>query len=134
MERIYYSNDPEKKPPTVIILRIHRPISLTTSIAKLAEKLISIKLKKFLHENHIIIKQQSGFRSLSQTEDNIFFITQKILEQFIRRKKVCGLFFDIASAFDKVWRLGLNSKFIDIKAPNYVIHCVKNSWKIARSA
>ena len=107
----------------MIILRIYRPISLTTNIAKLAEKLISMILKKFLYENHIIIKQQYGFRSLRQTEDNIFFITQKILEQFNGRKKVCGLFFDIASAFDK--GLGLISKLIDIKDPNYIIHWVK---------
>jgi hypothetical protein len=75
----------------------YRPISL----AKLAEKMIANKLKDFLSKNNIIIKQQSGFRAFRQTKDNIFFITQKTIEQFNRRKKVCGIFFDIAAAFDK---------------------------------
>lgn len=76
---------------------------ITSNIAKIAEKLVALRLNEFLTKHHIIIKQQSGFRNCRQTKDNIFFITQKILEQFNRRKKICGIFFDIASAFDKVW-------------------------------
>jgi hypothetical protein len=60
------------------------------------------KLKDFLSQNNIIIKQQSGFRIFRKTKDNIFFIVQKTIEQFNRRKKVCGIFFDIAAALDKV--------------------------------
>ena len=85
----------------------YRPISLTSNLAKLAEKMIAIKLKDFLKQQNIIIKQQSGFRSFRQTKDNLFFISQKIIEQFNRGKKVCGIFFDIASAFDKVWHKGI---------------------------
>ena len=40
----------------------YRPISLTSNLAKLTEKLLSGKLKDFLNVNKIIIKQQSGFR------------------------------------------------------------------------
>ena len=61
-----------------------------------------------------------------QTKDNIFFITQKIIEQFNRKKKVCGIFFDIASAFDKVWHNGIIYKLIKIKIPSYIICWIKN--------
>ncbi len=104
----------------------YRPISLTSNLAKMAEKLMAIKLKEFLKENNIIIKQQSGFRSHRQTKDNICFITQKITEQFNRGKKVCGIFFDIASAFDKVWHKGLIYKLIKLKAPSFIICWLKN--------
>ena len=72
----------------------YRPISLTSNLAKLAEKMMSFKLRKFLKENNIIIKQQSGFRNHRQTKDNLLFITQKILEQFNRKKRVLAIFFD----------------------------------------
>ena len=64
---------------------------------------MGLKLKEFLKENKIIIKQQSGFRERRQTKDNICFITQKAIEQFNRGKKVCAIFFDIGSAVDKEW-------------------------------
>ena len=104
----------------------YRPIILTSNLAKLSEKLMSIKLKQFLKENNIIIKQQSGFQENRQTKDNICFITQKILEQFNRGKKVCGIFFDIASAFDKAWHCGIIYKLIKLKAPSFIICWLKD--------
>ena len=99
----------------------YRPISLTSCISKLAERLILVKLKEFMDSNHIIIKQQSGFRKKRQTRDNIFFLTQKALESINRGKKMCSIFFDIASAFDKVWHKGLLLKLINLKFPNHII-------------
>ena len=103
----------------------YRPISLTSNLAKLTEKLLSCKLKDFLNVNKIIIKQQSGFRCHRQTKDNICFITQKIIEQFNRGKKAVGIFFDIASAFDKVWHNGIIYKLIKLNAPNFIIAWIK---------
>jgi hypothetical protein len=62
-----------------------------------------------------------GFRKLRRTTDNLLFLTQKVKEQFNRKKKVCTLFFDISKAFDKVWHAGLLYKLklfiIDEKIP-----------------
>ena len=88
--------------------------------------MIGIKLKKFLKENNIIIKQQSGFRNNGSTRDNICFMSQKIKEEFNQGKKSCGLFFDIASAFDKVWHYGLLYKLIKLKPPNFILCWIKN--------
>ena len=104
----------------------YRPISLTSNLAKISEKLMGLKLKEFLKMNKIIIKQQSGFRECRQTKDNICFITQKTIEQFNRGKKVCAIFFDIASAFDKVWHNGLLYKLIKINTPSFIICWIKN--------
>lgn len=37
-----------------------------------------------------------------------------------------AIFFDIASAFDKVWHKGLLFKLIKLKIPNYIIAWIKN--------
>ena len=99
----------------------YRPISMTSCVAKLCEKLILSRIKKFLKENKVIIKQQSGFREHRQTKDNLVFLLQKIQESFARKKKVLGFFFDISQAFDKVWHEGLIIKLIKIKMPIYII-------------
>ena len=88
---------------------------------KITEKLIAIRLKSFIKQNKIIIKQQSGFQNNRQTKDNICFITQKVKEQLNRGKKACGILFDIASAFDKVWHDGLMYKLIKLKIPSFII-------------
>jgi hypothetical protein len=104
----------------------YRPISLTSCLAKLCEKLILQKLNSFLEKNKIIIKQQSGFRKHRQTKDNIIVLIQKITESFNRKKKVFGVFFDIAAAFDKVWHKGLIFKMINHKIPSEIVLWVQN--------
>ena len=86
-------------------------------IGKLIEKIIESRLSKYLKEKKILIKQQSGFRKSRRTTDNLFFLTQKVKEQFNRKKKVCTLFFDISKAFDKVWHDGLIHKMKKIDIP-----------------
>jgi len=47
----------------------YRPISITSCIAKVFEKLVLNRIKLHLKENNIIIKNQSGFRENRQTKD-----------------------------------------------------------------
>ena len=58
--------------------------------------------------------------------DNLIFITQKIQECLNRKKKVCGIFFYISKAFDKVWHAGLIYKMIYLNIPTYLIKFVKS--------
>jgi retron-type reverse transcriptase len=99
----------------------YRPISLTSCLGKLCERLILLRIEKFLRKKKIIIKQQSGFRARRQTTDNLVFLTQKIKEGFNKSQKTCVLFFDIAKAFDKVWHNGLLYKIIQIGTPFYLV-------------
>jgi len=103
----------------------YRSISLTSCIGKLIEKLIENRLSKYLKKNNILINEQSGFRKLRRTTDNLLFLTQKVKEQFNRKKKVCTLFFDISKAFDKVWHAGLLYKLKLINTPQYLINWIR---------
>ena len=104
----------------------YRPISVTSCVAKVFEKLILERIKKHLNDHNIIIDNQSGFRQNRQTKDNILNITQKVMESFNRGKKVCCIFFDISAAFDKVWHNGLIYKLTQIKLPLYLINWIIN--------
>ena len=44
-----------------------RPISLTSSVGKLMERLITNRLRFYLEENHLLASQQAGFRSRRST-------------------------------------------------------------------
>jgi hypothetical protein len=71
----------------------YRPISLTSCIAKLAERLILSRIKEFMDKNKIIMKQQSGFRKQRQTRGILFFLTQKAIESVNRGEKMVSIFF-----------------------------------------
>ena len=104
-------NDPNK----------YRPISLTSCLGKLTERLIKSRLYYFLDHNGHFAKQQSGFRKKKGAADNLIFFTQKISETLNKGKKACGIFFDISKAFDKVWHMGLIYKLIKCNIPNYIL-------------
>ena len=80
---------------------------MTSCLGKLYERCITKKLVDFLEANKLLSKNQSGFRRHRSTIDNLYFITQKVRETFIRGKNMLTIFFDIAKAFDKVWHDGL---------------------------
>ena len=104
----------------------YRPISLLSCIGKLAERIIKNRLYGFLESNKLLSHAQSGFRNSRGTGDNLLFMTQKIQESLNRGKKVCGIYFDISKAFDKVWHAGLIYKLIYLKVPMYIIRFIKS--------
>ena len=102
----------------------YRPISILPCISRLFERMLHRRITKFLNKNKIIIKQQSGFRHGRQTHDNLIYFSQKILEGFSNKENSLGIFFDVASAFDKVWHKGLIYKCIKYKLPYYITRII----------
>jgi hypothetical protein len=93
------------------------------------ERIIYIKLYKFCEKNNFLSFQKSSFSKHRGVKDNLTFLTQKIVETFKRRKKMCCIFFDISMAFDKVWHNGLLYKLVLLKFPLYIVNWIKNFLK-----
>ena len=104
----------------------YRPISVTSCLGKLTERLLRTRLYDYLNKNNLLIDQQSGFRKYRQTKDNLFHLIQKTTESFNRKKKVCAIFFDIQSAFDKIWHDGLIFKMFQMMIPLYLVRWCQN--------
>ena len=68
-----------------------RPISITSCLARLFERVILERLNAYLGGKRILINQQSGFRKKRQTKDNLAFLTQKVAEAFKFKKSVVAL-------------------------------------------
>jgi hypothetical protein len=107
----------------------YRPISITSCLVRLNEKMIKNRLTNYLDKNKILSRYQSGFRKQRKTRDNIFFIIQKSSEAKNRDWKALLILFEIVSAFDKVWHLGLIYKIFKLKLPTYLNHWVHNYIK-----
>ena len=102
-----------------------RPISITPVLMRLFEKVILFRIQDFNETNNIIVKEQSGFRRKRGTKDNLIFLSQKTTQAFNSNKKMCVIYFDIQSAFDKVWHIGLIIKLLKLSFPPYIIFWLK---------
>jgi hypothetical protein len=104
----------------------YRPISLTSCLGKLVEKLIAHRLNCFIKEKKILVKEQSGFQTNRSTTDNLIFMVQKACEAINEKEACLAIFFDIAKAFDKVWHEGLIHKLFQYSIPVYLINWLHN--------
>ena len=87
-----------------------RPISLTSCVGKLMERLINGRLTWHLENNGHINAGQTAFRQNRSTEDQITYISQAIEDSFQDKKHTLAVWIDLEKAFDKVWKNGLKLK------------------------
>ena len=85
----------------------YRPISLTSCIGKLAERMVNYRLYWWLEKNGVLDHAQAGFRKGCRTEDQLFRLTQTVIDGFQAKKDTTAIFIDLQQAYDKIWRQGL---------------------------
>ena len=92
-----------------------RPISLTSCVSKLFERIILSRLLFFLESNSILSPRQAGFRPGRSTFDQILHLSQYISDGFNKprpRSRTILSTIDFSKAFDSVWHRALFHKLI----------------------
>jgi len=85
----------------------YRPISLTSCVVKIFERMILERLVVYLDGKRFFTTAQSGFRKHHSTIDQVYRLISRVQEAFQRREHVSVAFLDIVAAFDSVWHDGL---------------------------
>jgi ribonuclease HI len=85
----------------------YRPISLTSCICKIMEKLVTNRLTWFLESNNLLNNAQAGFRRGRSTADQIVKLQDTIHKHNRSRGFTVGVFLDFEKAYDMLWRPGL---------------------------
>ena len=97
-----------------------RPISLTSCISKLFERLILSRLTFHLESNHLLSTCQAGFRPGRSSLDQILTLSQSIWDGFQKKKppdRTILASVDFSKAFDSVWHSALFHKLLSLKLP-----------------
>ena len=85
----------------------YRPISLTSCIGKLAERMVNNRLYWWLENAKLLNNSQAGFRRGCRTEDQLFRLVQNTIDGFQEYKDTAAVFIDLQQAYDRIWRKGL---------------------------
>lgn len=80
----------------------YRPLTLSSNISKIYEKVYYICLSDFLTKNDIIVNEQFGFQKGKSTNHAIAKAVEHITTSLNNNSKVMGLFIDMSKAFDCV--------------------------------
>lgn len=80
----------------------YRPISVLTTLSKILEKILNIRLLSYLERNNLLSCNQFGFRKAISTEDAVMELTNKIVKNLDKKTKMIGIFLDLSKAFDTV--------------------------------
>ena len=91
-----------------------RPISLTSCVSKLFERIILSRLL-FLESNSILSPRQAGFRPGRSTLDQILYLSQSISDGFNKPRpgsRTILSIIDFSKAFDSVWHPALLYRLI----------------------
>ena len=97
-----------------------RPISLTSCVSKLFERIILSRLLFFVESNSILSPRQAGFRPGRSTLDQILYLSQSISDGFNKPRpgsRTILSTIDFSKAFDSVWHPALFHKLISAGPP-----------------
>lgn len=85
----------------------YRPISLTSCLGKLMEKIINNRLNIYLENHELLPPMQFGFRKMHSTTDSLIRLTSDINTALNSGDTVIAVFFDMHKAYDTTWRYGI---------------------------
>lgn len=80
----------------------YRPISILTTLSKVYERIVNLRLIKYLEKFNLLADAQYGFRTGRSTDDAIHEFTDFVVKKLDRNYKCLTIFLDLAKAFDTV--------------------------------
>ena len=104
----------------------YRPISLTSCMCKLFEKMINSRLMWHLEKNKLLSSVQFGFRKHRSTLDPLIRLSTQIQEGFSQRCQTIGVFFDLEKAYDTTWRYGIIKQLHDMGIRGHMIQFINS--------
>ena len=113
----------------------YRPVSLTSCLGKIMERMVAARMMYLLEKDGKLNSNQAGFRALHSTEDQTIKLSQMIHNGFQQKpsQRTVLALLDFSKAFDKVWRVGLMRKLINIGLPHKMIAWINSFLRDRRA-
>lgn len=102
----------------------YRPITLSSCVGKLLEKIVNGRLMRHLESENYIAPEQYGFRRHRGTTDALIRLQNETLKARENGAHTVCVFFDMHKAYDTTWRYGILRALhdMDIRG-NLALYC-----------
>lgn len=101
----------------------YRPISVTSILCKIMERVFNSRLMAYLEGNDLLSDRQYRFRGNRSTGDLLVYVTHLWSEALEKNGEAIAVSLDVSKAFDRVWHDSLLSKL-----PAYGISPSLTNW------
>ena len=108
------------------VLGSWRPISQSSSMCKIMEKVVNKRLVWFMEKNNLQFKFQCGFRKNHCTIDNLIRLDDQIRSSWKNGLLTAVVFIDLSKAFDKIWIDGLIIKLFNMGICGYMLQWIRD--------
>ena len=107
----------------------YRPISLTLTMGKVMERLVTNRLRYFAECHNLLTPFRAGFRTHRSTEDQLLRLSQAISDRFqhVLMQRTVMILIDFSRAYDKVWWDALLFKMQQMGVPTMMLRWVQ-AW------
>jgi ribonuclease HI len=104
----------------------YRPISLTSCLCKVFERMINGRLVHLLETRNQLPSQQWGFRKQRSTEDVLAILSTEICDAFREKKHIVLTSLDLSKAYDMCWRYGIVKTVKSLNIDGRMLGNIKN--------
>lgn len=102
----------------------YRPISLLSTLSKIAEKIVSKIISKTMKKTNMRDPCQFGFKEKHNSTHQLCRIIVDVINKFNKKQNTAMVLLDIEKAFDRIWIQGLIYKMIKLVFPPFIIKLV----------
>jgi len=104
----------------------YRPIALTSTLAKIFEKCILVRINDFLSTIENPLTHHTGFRRNYSTYDSVIQLETSIRQGFNKKQFCMCIFVDIEKAYESVWTNGLLDGLVELGMQGRLLSFLKN--------
>uniref|UniRef100_A0A8R1HTK3 Reverse transcriptase domain-containing protein n=1 Tax=Caenorhabditis japonica TaxID=281687 RepID=A0A8R1HTK3_CAEJA len=104
----------------------YRPISLTSAVGKVMEKMVRKSIILFLDDFKLLSNSQYGFRSKMGTESQLLSYQNKLVTNYLSKQTTFSVYIDFRKAFDTVGTKKLLIKLERYGIRNHLLRWLEN--------
>ena len=104
----------------------YRPVSLTSCLCKLLEKMVNFRLSWYMKENKMLSPTQFGSQHNRSTIDSLCQLEDHVRRGFERKQITVAVFFDIQKAYNTTWRYFILKSLHDNNMRGHLPLFIKN--------